>query len=181
MKDIVYFVKETKENEELRYSLRSLSNFPHGKVWFYGGCPDGLNPDFHVPVKQDKDNKWKNVSMMLDMACNNQDITKEFWLFNDDFFIMEKIEHPKNYYRGDLYKRIVQLEDVYKGFKRVNRGSQIISKAPVNKMSTEGRIVHQRVSDRMAILQASLKGASAELKELSKKESPFAIEKVGQM
>lgn len=116
MWDIVYFVKDTPDNEELRYSLRSLSNFPHRKVWFYGGCPKGLNPDFHVPVKQDKDNKWKNVSMMLDMACNNPAITEEFWLFNDDFFIMEEIKQPKNYYRGDLYKRIVQLEDVYKGF-----------------------------------------------------------------
>ena len=37
MKDIVYFVKDTDTNEELRYSLRSLANFPHGKVWFYGG------------------------------------------------------------------------------------------------------------------------------------------------
>ena len=64
-KDIVYFVKESESNEELRYSLRSLVNFPHRYVWFYGGCPEGLNPDFHVPVKQDKDNKWKNVSMML--------------------------------------------------------------------------------------------------------------------
>lgn len=116
MKDIVYFVKESESNEELRYSLRSLVNFPHRYVWFYGGCPKGLNPDFHVPVKQDKDNKWKNVSMMLDMACRNPKITKEFWLFNDDFFIMEKIDKPQNYYRGDLYKRIVQLEDVYKGF-----------------------------------------------------------------
>lgn len=116
MWDIVYFVKDTPDNEELRYSLRSLSNFPHRKVCFYGGCPKGLKPDHHVYVKQDKDNKWKNVSMMLDMACNNTAITKEFWLFNDDFFVMEKIEHPKNYYRGDLYKRIVQLEDVYKGF-----------------------------------------------------------------
>ena len=116
MNDIVYFVKESESNEELRYSLRSLKNFPHRKVWFYGGCPEGLNPDFHVPVKQDKDTKWKNVSMMLDMACNNPAITEEFWLFNDDFFIMEKIDKPKNYYRGDLYKRIVQLEDVYKGF-----------------------------------------------------------------
>lgn len=116
MNDIVYFVKESEINEELRYSLRSLKNFPHRKVWFYGGCPKGLNPDFHVPVKQDKDTKWKNVSTMLDMACNNPAITKEFWLFNDDFFVMEKIDKPKNYYRGDLYKRIVQLEDVYKGF-----------------------------------------------------------------
>lgn len=115
MNDVVYFVKESESNEELRYSLRSLKNFPHRKVWFYGGCPKGLNPDFHVPVKQDKDNKWKNVSTMLDMACNNPNITKEFWLFNDDFFIMEKIDKPKNYYRGDLYKRIVQLEDCYHG------------------------------------------------------------------
>lgn len=110
-KDIVYFVKESESNEELRYSLRSLKNFPHHRVWFYGGCPKELKPDYHVHVIQDKDNKWKNVSTMLDMVCKNKKITKDFWLFNDDFFIMEKIEHPKNYYRGDLYKRIVQLED----------------------------------------------------------------------
>lgn len=115
-KDIVYFVKDSESNEELRYSLRSLVNFPHRKVWFYGGCPAGLKPDHWVYVKQDKENKWKNVSKMLDMACANKAITNEFWLFNDDFFVMEKIETPKNYYRGDLYKRIVQLEDVYSGF-----------------------------------------------------------------
>lgn len=116
MKDIVYFVKDSESNEELRYSLRSLVNFPHRYVWFYVGCPKGLQPDYHVNVLHDKVNKWQNVSMMLDMACNNPAITDEFWLFNDDFFIMEKIEKPKNYYRGDLYKRIVQLEDVYRGF-----------------------------------------------------------------
>lgn len=38
MNDIVYFVKESESNEELRYSLRSLKNFPRRKVWFYGGC-----------------------------------------------------------------------------------------------------------------------------------------------
>lgn len=111
MNDIVYFVKESESNEELRYSLRSLKNFPHRRVWFYGGCPKGLQPDQHIFVKQDKENKWKNVSTMLDLACRNNYITKDFWLFNDDFFIMEKINKPRNYYRGDLYKRIVQLED----------------------------------------------------------------------
>lgn len=110
-KDIVYFVKDSESNEELRYSLRSLKNFPHKNVWFYGGCPKGFKPDRYVYVKQDKDNKWQNISTMLDMACVNRHISKNFWLFNDDFFVMEKIEHPKNYYRGDLYKRIVQLED----------------------------------------------------------------------
>ena len=113
MWDIVYFVKDSVNNEELRYSLRSLRNFPHHKVWFYGGCPKGLRPDCHVAVKQNQKNKWENVSMMLRMACVNDMITKKFWLFNDDFFIMEKVSHPTNYYRGDFYKRIVQLEDKY--------------------------------------------------------------------
>ena len=107
MDDIVYFVKESPVNEELRYSLRSLVNFPHRKVIFYGCCPDGLSPDVHIKVNQNCENKWLNVNKMLRLACKNKDITKDFWLFNDDFFIMEKIETPCNYYNGDLYKRIV--------------------------------------------------------------------------
>ena len=52
---------------------------------------------------------------MLRSACNNNAITKNFWLFNDDFFIMNKVLHPVNYFSGDLYKRIVQLEDKHGG------------------------------------------------------------------
>ena len=115
MWDIVYFVKDTPDNEELRYSLRSLSYFPHRKVCFYGGCPKGLKPDIHFEFKQDGKTKWDNVGKMLRSACNNDAITKNFWLFNDDFFIMNKVLHPVNYFSGDLYKRIVQLEDKHGG------------------------------------------------------------------
>lgn len=110
--DIVYLVKESSINEELRYSLRSLQNFPHNKVWFYGGCPKGLKPDYHIHCRQ-TGNKWENVRMMLIKACRNPQLTPDFWIFNDDFFIMEKIENPINYYNGDLYKRIVNIEDKF--------------------------------------------------------------------
>lgn len=113
MNDIVYFVKDTEENEELRYSLRTLKNFPHRKVWFYGGCPEGLKPDQHVYVEQNEKNKWQNVNKMLRLACKNKKITKNFWVFNDDFFVMKPIDKPTNYYNGDLYKRIVTLEDKF--------------------------------------------------------------------
>lgn len=116
MYDIVYFVKDTKENEELRYSLRSLSNFPHKKVWFYGGCPDGLKPDYHIEVKQNKSTKWQNIFEMFKLACKNDKITKDFWLFNDDFFIMKPVKKGPNYFDGDLYKRVVTLEDTHNGF-----------------------------------------------------------------
>lgn len=115
MNDIVYFVKDTVENEELRYSLRSLSNFPHAKVWFYGGCPKELKPDEHIKVIQDQPTKWANIFKMFKMACENKDISNNFWLFNDDFFIMNPVKNGPNYYEGDLYKRVVTLEDRHDG------------------------------------------------------------------
>ena len=115
MWDIVYFVKDTQVNEELRHSLRSLKNFPHNKVWFYGGCPDGLKPDYHIEVDQDQPTKWQNIFKMFKLACSNKDITKNFWLFNDDFFVMKPIDYETNYYCGDLYKRVVTLEDKHNG------------------------------------------------------------------
>ena len=115
MNDIVYFVKDTDKNEELRYSLRSLKNFPHGKVYFYGGCPKGLKPDVHIKVNQDQPTKWMNIFKMFKMACLNKDISKDFWLFNDDFFIMKPVKKGPNYFEGDLYKRVVTLEDKHGG------------------------------------------------------------------
>ena len=120
--DIVYFVKQSPINEELRYSLRTLRNFPHNKVWFYGGCPKGLKPDFHVAVEQ-TGNKWENVRKMMIKACSNPQLSPDFWVFNDDFFVMEKITKPVNYYNGNLYKRIVTLENK---FGRITPYSQLI-------------------------------------------------------
>lgn len=114
--DIVYFVKDTDKNEELRYSLRSLKNFPHDKVWFYGGCPKGLKPDFHVKINQDQPTKWANIFKMFKMACVNDKISKDFWLFNDDFFVMKPVKSGPDYYNGSLYKRVVTLEDTHNGF-----------------------------------------------------------------
>ena len=113
--DIVYFVKDTDTNEELRYSLRSLKNFPHDKVWFYGGCPKGLKPDHHIKVDQDQPNKWSNIFKMFKMAVQNDDISSDFWLFNDDFFVMKKVNKGPNLFDGDLYKRVVTLEDKHGG------------------------------------------------------------------
>ena len=45
-------------------------------------------------------------------------------------------------------------------------------------MSKEARNIYQRVHDRAVILQASMKGASVELKTLGRKKHPFAIENV---
>ena len=111
--DIVYFLKESKSNEELRYSLRSVEeNFQYNRVWFYGGCPEGLMPDRLVKVKQNEPSKWERVRAMLRQVCENDEITEDFWLFNDDFFVLKPTsENMQPLYNGTLYEQIVHVED----------------------------------------------------------------------
>lgn len=93
--DIVYILKAGAKSEELRYSLRSVcKNFEYNKIWFYCGCPDDLKPDVHVPFKQEGKNKLQMVRSTYKAIAENEEITENFWLFNDDFFILK----PYNQY-----------------------------------------------------------------------------------
>ena len=115
--DIVYFLKRSPINEELRYSLRSVEqNWQYKSVWFYGGCPEGIRPDHHVDVAQLELTKWERVRGMLRKACLNDDITDDFWLFNDDFFVLTP--HNENMppqYNTTLQERISSIESRHGG------------------------------------------------------------------
>lgn len=109
--DIVYFVKETPHNEELRYSLRSVDlNLPHKRVWIFGGCPTNIIPDVRVRVDQVSKTKWDNVHSMYKMVCENKEITDNFIMFNDDFFIMKPTDKIEPLYRCALDEHIKILE-----------------------------------------------------------------------
>lgn len=115
--DVVYFVKEGKTNEELRYSLRSVEeNWQYRKVWLYGGCPKVISPDEHVAVAQTEPSKWERVHHMLRMACENKNLTENFWLFNDDFFVLKPIgEDMPPQYNGSLEGQIRRVEKRHGG------------------------------------------------------------------
>ena len=109
--DIVYILRENINPYELTYSLRSVEkNFPHGRVWFIGGQPKGLTPDGSIKHKQTGGNKWELIrsSMWKALACD--EISEDFFLFNDDFYIMKPFEGEfVNYHDGTLAERIEQL------------------------------------------------------------------------
>lgn len=110
--DVVYFCKESRENEELTYSIRSVvKNFPHNKIWVYGGLPDNLTVENHVRPSQLGDTKWDRVRKMFFKAALNDKITDYFWLFNDDFFVINKVEgKPFTRSRGSLADNILEIE-----------------------------------------------------------------------
>lgn len=111
--DIVYFVKDRMYNEELRYSLRSVdANMPHKRVWIFGGCPINIVPDIRVRVDQVGKTKWDRVRNMYKMVCENKEVTDNFIMFNDDFFVMQPINHIEPLYRCTLSEHIKILEPI---------------------------------------------------------------------
>ena len=89
--DIVYILRNDIVNvSELIYSLRSLDNFQHGRVIFAGGIPETLKPDRAFEIKQQGATKWERATFTIKKVCEDKDISKSFYLFNDDFFILQK-------------------------------------------------------------------------------------------
>lgn len=111
MNDIVYLLKDG-PNEELRYSLRTVAkNFPHNKVVFVGGKPADITPDEFIRVEQNQGSKWNNTRQNLLTACQNAAISDDFWLFNDDFFIMEPYHGHDLEYDDSLWHHIIAIEN----------------------------------------------------------------------
>lgn len=109
--DIVYSLSSKYEGDELRYSLRSLENVPHDKVYFVGGCPKWATNIFHIPTMQNG-TKWQNVPRNLVTVCKDPRISENFIYFNDDFFVLDKVKNPAkelNLYNGTVQRVLDRL------------------------------------------------------------------------
>lgn len=111
--DVVYVLKSDIDTEELRYSLRSVEkNFPCRKVWFAGGQPNGFEPDGRISHKQYGATKWDMIKSSLSKVLETEEITEDFFWFNDDFFVMKPFKGKfVNYADGTLTARIEELRE----------------------------------------------------------------------
>lgn len=126
--DIVYIIKPSDYNPELRYSLRSVetnllqqrppTQLP--RVFTVGHQPPWVSSDHvtHIPVEQslDPNDKHPNANKNLHRALTDPDISDPFWLFNDDFFIMRPTTAIQQYTGG-------LVRDVLDKFPRAVLGS----------------------------------------------------------
>lgn len=97
MPDVVYSVRpgHPEHPETLRYSLRSLINVPHNKVFVVGHKPKWLSDQvIHIPTRQldpNGDGKFFNIGTNLQAAVLDERVSNDFYWFNDDFFVMRSI------------------------------------------------------------------------------------------
>lgn len=114
--DVIYILKYGGGYEELRHSLRSIeANMTHGDVWFYGATPIGFVPDHAVRQTQRGLTKWDKVRSTLLAICKNENVPDRFWLFNDDFFILQRMTSTKPIYNGTLREHYERIEKNHGG------------------------------------------------------------------
>lgn len=78
-------------NEEIRYSIRALEEnmLDLRNVWIIGELPKFLPVIFHVAANDLMSEKWKNAYVKTRIACEQGEISDDFILMNDDFFMCE--------------------------------------------------------------------------------------------
>lgn len=143
-RDIVYLLKESPTNEELVYSLRSVEkNFAYNRVWFAGGKPNGVEPDRWMKIKQDAPSKWENVRNMLVEICKNDEISEDFWLFNDDFFVLKPCDDSlPQFYNGTLRSWIARCERKGGRYEYTDRLWHLVSTLERNGLPTLNYSIH---------------------------------------
>lgn len=89
--DLVYIVKHSDRNDDLKYSLRSVYKFcNYRKIWIIGYKPNWVQNVEYVETVQ-TGTKWQNSMLNWETACKTEGISDNFVLMNDDFIAIHPV------------------------------------------------------------------------------------------
>lgn len=111
--DLIYIVGSGSrwDNNELRYSLRSLEKYATnvGKVYVTGIKPDFLSDEvIHTPCNDDYPFSVININEKILHTLRTHNISENFVYMNDDFFLIKEVDISSYPY---YYKRMLKHDD----------------------------------------------------------------------
>jgi hypothetical protein len=113
MIDIVYVLGSGSkwENNEIRYSLRSVEKYlqNYRNIYIVGERPDFLQNIIHIPA-EDLWHPSRNILEKILKACRTQEISSKFMFMNDDHFLLQETNAPTYpyYHSGELATDLVK-------------------------------------------------------------------------
>ena len=131
--DIVFVVRPGESNEVLRYSLRSLVNLPHRQVYISGYCPSWVKNVIYIATDQEGNDDLDNSNHNLICAAIREDLSDNFILMNDDFFIMAPADVVPPMHQGSL-------DGTIERYKTGNRFGQAYSLIKTRQWLFEARV-----------------------------------------
>lgn len=103
--DIVYVCRKG-QNEELRYSLRSVAQHVlYDNIFIVGGAPSWVDKEqVHMIPRGTRRTKYATTDSHVRHACMDDRISNPFILFNDDFFAVKPVGEVRTTHRGPLHQ-----------------------------------------------------------------------------
>jgi hypothetical protein len=121
--DYVYICRAG-ENEELRYSIRSVVKYAtHDNIWLIGSKPDWYVGNY-IQI-EDIGNKFDNITNCYKALPHIGALSDDFVLMNDDFFILKPIGKMPTLYDGTLADKI----DVHVSVSGMSQYARVLVKA----------------------------------------------------
>lgn len=104
--------KGVDDHAELRYSLRSVAaNLDHDRVWIAGHKPSWLTDVGYISVLQRR-SKYENSTANVRAACEHPEVSADFVLMNDDFFVTQPMDAVPVLHRGPIADVYAYYESV---------------------------------------------------------------------
>jgi hypothetical protein len=148
--DVVYINQKTPwKNQELLYSLRSLEKFVanYNRVFLVGYKPDFISEEvIHVPYDDKFVNRATNIMMKVLTASEQEDLSEDFMLLNDDYFFVDHIDGPTYpyYFKCDLQHTIQIQRNEYQKHVIPTYKELIDRKLPTKNFDTHKPIIYNK-------------------------------------
>lgn len=121
--DVVYPYKSSGDDFELRYSLRSLINVPHRRVFVAGDRPSFISQEVAFISVPGSWNRYRSSTANILAAIEQEGVSEEIIVMNDDIFVLMpwvfKHEHRcsiseylRDCKRGRYRKMILRTRDI---------------------------------------------------------------------
>ncbi len=107
--DVLYVVRQGDKNAALRYSLRSLGNLPHRRVFIAGYCPDWVRGVTAVEAPR-RSNKFDSIEENVRHGVLHPDMGEHVVYMNDDFYITQPIDQVPVTHGGLINQYLGQQE-----------------------------------------------------------------------
>lgn len=107
------YVCRSGENEELRYSIRSIFKFyPDANIWVVGQKPNWYSGPF-IEVLTDSIDKHQAVYHNLKTIAHSSELPENIIIMNDDFFFIKRLQPIDYYFSGKLSNKVRAYEILF--------------------------------------------------------------------